>query len=170
MTIVMKAASLAFLLLIALPGPTPGYSQRSQVTAQGAPPASPAFKVAGRDSTALTVLVPPPTTQVQLAALLNKFRTARMNGTLATLIPATTPRGSKGPYGIVMVFVLSDPTLATSQRLHAFINNPRTNGISASDQAFAKSIRAYYYYSALGPHEEGSIGHEEYTTTYKKLF
>lgn len=130
----------------------------------------PSFKVVGQDSTAVSVVVTPNTTEAQLVAVINNFRAARMSGTLAKLIPPTTPKGSRGPYGIVMVFVFSNPIWATSERPHAFMNNPRQNGMSESDKAFGNNIRAYYYYTSLGSHELGSIGHEGYTAKYRKLF
>lgn len=170
MAIAIKTALLGLLSIVALSDPTHAYPQRSQLPTPQGRPTIPSFKVAGRDSTALSIAVPPDTTEAQLAALVNNFRAARMNGTLAKLIPATTPKGSRGPHGIVMIFVFSDPAWATSERLHAFINNPRTSGISSSDKTFGQKIRAYYYYTALGPHEIGSIGHEDYTSTYKRLF
>src|SRR5438067_1153198 len=67
------------------------------------------FKVAGKWERSVCVLVAPTTSDQQLAALVNEFRQARASGTLGRLLPATTPNGSKGPFGIVQVFIMSDP-------------------------------------------------------------
>src|SRR4051812_45138977 len=68
------------------------------------------FKVAAKVGQAMALLVAPNRTDEQLTALLNAFRTARMKGTLAQLIPATTPNAKVGgPYNVVVAFVISDP-------------------------------------------------------------
>ena len=68
--------------------------------------------------------------------------------------------------------MLTDQQWATSTRLHAF-RNPQTRGVSDSEKAFGKRIRAYYL-SPLTGKESGSIGYEDegytYTANYKKLF
>ena len=154
------------------PGPREGYAQRGQGAPVGARPTVPSFKVVGKDSAALSIVVPADVTEVQLVALMNSFRAARANGTLAKLIPPTTPNGSRGPYAAVEIFVFTDEAWPTSTRLHAF-RNPQTSGISASEKAFGANIRAYYLHPLAGE-EFGSISYEDqgykYTAIYKKLF
>jgi hypothetical protein len=160
---------IATCVLALLTAISPSASAQPKATAAAFPP----FKVAGHDSTAFTIVVAPSTTEQQLTALINGFRAARANGSLNQLIPPTTARGSKGPYAVVMLFVMSDPRWATSQRLHAFIN-PTTSGISAAEREFGKRVLAYYYYTYIGNQDIGSLGYEaeghRYTAKYKKLF
>ena len=129
--------------------------------------------VAARFSTAAILLVPAQTTDTELTTLLNALRAARTNGRMGKFIPPTTPTGSKGPYGIVMLFVMSDPAWATTERLEAFVN-PTTSEISATEKQFGKRVRAYYYYTALVDEEIGTIGYESeghtYTRTYERIF
>src|SRR4051812_45755658 len=93
----------------------------------------PAFKVAAQETTAVVLLVAPSTTDSGLTDLLNALRDARRSGTLQKLIPPTTPRGTKGRYAVVMLFVMSDPTYATRARLTAFVN-PKASGVSATEK------------------------------------
>src|SRR5437764_7513764 len=125
MTIAIRTALLGLLSIVALSDPTHAYPQRSQLSMPQGRPTIPSFKVAGRDSTALSIVVPPDTTEAQLVTLVNNFRAARMNGTLAKLIPATTPKGSRSGLG----------NKRASPRLHQY---PRTSGISASDKTFGR--------------------------------
>jgi hypothetical protein len=141
---------------------------------QSKPPSAglPPFRVVGHDATALSIVVDPSTPVPQLTALINAFRTARAKGALGTLIPPTTPKGNKGPYAVVVVFVMSDAQWATTQRLHAF-TNPTSSGISAAEKEFGKRILGYYFYTSLGNGEEGSLGYDGdglRTANYKKLF
>ena len=78
---------------------------RAQSVSQPAIP----FKVAAKAGAALALLVAPNPTDEQLTALLNAFRAARSKGTLAQLIPPTTPNAKVGgPYNVVDVFVIAD--------------------------------------------------------------
>lgn len=135
------------------------------------------FKVVARVGTALGLLVAPNPTDEQLTALLNAFRTARMKGTLAQLIPATTPNAKVGgPYNVVNVFVISDPAAGNNPMLNMFVN-PKTSGISDNEKEWGKRILAYYFYSSIAPkgsQEEGTLGYRSegflYTNRYKKVF
>jgi hypothetical protein len=134
----------------------------------------PDFKIVstGFEGGRLSIVVPPDTTDAQLAALINRFRTARASGSLAQLIPPTTPRGNRGPYAAVEIFVFSDPAWATAARLNAFMH-PTTRGITAGEKAFGAHIRAYYL-APLAGDEFGSIGYEsdgyKYSADFRKLF
>src|SRR5690348_14368179 len=79
---------------------------------------SPSFKVPVQTGDGRVILlVPANTTDSDLANLVNALRAARKGASLERFFPPTTPRGSKGPYGIVEVFVMSDATWATAPRL-----------------------------------------------------
>ena len=130
----------------------------------------PKFKITGSHNSSLALLVPPDTTAAQLKALILAFRKARQERRLETLIPATTPHGSAGPYGIVVVYVYTEPAWATSEVL------ARCSGAkfgSSSDVECSRRIRAHYYYGG-GYSEEGSVGYAEgtrvLTKPYEKLF
>ena len=135
------------------------------------------FKVVAKVGTALALLVAPNPTDDQLIALLNAFRTARTKGTLAQLIPPTTPNAKVGgPYNVVNVFVISDPAAGNNPMLNMFVN-PKTSGISDNEKQWGKRIHAYYFYSSIAPkdsQEEGTLGYRSdgflYTNRFKQLF
>jgi len=160
-------------------GPNNDQSERIEPTA----PASPAppqqqaasavpFKIIGKEEYNLSIVVPQATTDEQLVALVNSFRAARAAGTLATMIPPTTPGGSNGPYGGVQVFIFTDPAWASTARMHSF-NFATTSKATGSNKVFLEKIRAYYYYYDVT--EVGSIGYgflneDMRNSSYRLLF
>jgi hypothetical protein len=145
---------------------------RTSPTATAAASDLVSFKVAARSSTAETLLVPPDTSEADLTKLVNALRTARGKNTLGKFLLPTTPNGSNGPFGIVMLFVMSDPVWATEGHLQSFVNSE--SGLTAADKAFGKRVLAYYYFTSLMNLEFGTIGYadegHQYTAKYKKLF
>lgn len=135
------------------------------------------FKVVARVGTAMALLVAPSPTDEQLTSLLNAFRAARTKGTLAQLIPATTPNAKVGgPYNVVVVFVIADPAAGNNPMLSMFVN-PKTSGISDNEKEWGKRILAYYWFSSIAPkgsQEEGTLGYKAegylYTSRYRKVF
>ena len=130
------------------------------------------FKVAAQAGPAIALLVARNASDDDLTKLVRAIQKARSDGTLDKLIPATTPRGSRGPYAIVNLFVMSDPQWATEGRLKQFVNS--SSELSDFDREFGKRILAYYFYTSLGNDEEGSLGFatetHKYTGKYAKLF
>lgn len=134
----------------------------------------PPFKIIGKYQTSLTLLVPAKTTDAELKKLIFKFREARVSNELSRLIPPTTPKGSKGSYAVVDIYVFSEEIWASSEKLGKFI---RTSMKSKSDREFSREyanhIRAYYFYSIPASEETGSIGYDDgmdRSKKYKKLF
>src|SRR5207244_9118638 len=60
------------------------------------------------DYNAVAVLVPPNTTDEQVAQLLQRFKKARLDETLAQYIPPTTKGNKLGPHAIAVLHVISD--------------------------------------------------------------
>jgi hypothetical protein len=133
----------------------------------------PSFKVAARYLTATILLVPPNTTDADLTNLVNALRSARRGGSLAKFFPPTTPKAPKGPFTVVMLFVMSDTAWATIPRLKAFVD-PSISQISAAEREFGRRVLAYYFFTGLANQEFGTLGYEDeghtYTKNFKKLF
>ena len=66
---------------------------------------------------ALSLLVPQQTTDSQVVALLNHLRRSRMDGSLASQIPPTTPGNDLGEFAIADVYVFSDPEYAVPEAI-----------------------------------------------------
>ena len=142
--------------------------------ASGASDGLPPFKVTAQHRTVLALLVPRETTNEQLKTLILTLRKARRENSLAQLLPPTTPGGSKGPYGIVVVYVYSEPEWATAGALQKCTNASANTPLYVE---CGRHVRAHYFYAAAAAtseHEEGMVGYAEgkrvYTKDYQKLF
>lgn len=60
------------------------------------------------DMNAITVLVPPATTDSQVIALLQYFQKSRLDHSLETLVPPTTPGDKLGEFAIADIYIFSD--------------------------------------------------------------
>lgn len=132
--------------------------------------ALPKFEVGGTTTSTVSLVVPKSSTDEQLSALVREFQKAKQENNFARLIPPTTPRGNRGPYFIVTVYVLDDPTLATADNLDRFTRSDYKEPFS---KKFANSVRAYYYFTEQSNIEEGSLGYGDSQMkgkNYKKLF
>ncbi|MCK9420261.1 MAG: hypothetical protein M0R70_12865 [Nitrospirae bacterium] len=137
----------------------------------------PKFSITGQHKkSAISILVTQNNaTPEKLKKLIEEFRLARQSNVLSKFIPPTTKGGSLGPYAIVDIYVFSDASWSTSERLTRFI---KSNMTSPSDRNYSKKfiakIKAYYHYSIPTNEEEGSLGYSEGTTMqsphYKRLF
>jgi hypothetical protein len=129
------------------------------------------FKVTAQYNTNIALLVPSKTPSEQLKHLILTLRQARRENKLGQLLPPTTPGGSKGPYGIVVVYVYSEPEWATVAALQKCVNASANTPLYVE---CGKHVRAHYFYGAQPEGEEGSVGYAEgkriYTEPYQKLF
>jgi hypothetical protein len=103
--------------------------------------------------------------------LIFALRGARRQNRLGELLPPTTPGGSKGPYGVVIVYVYEDPEWATAVGLEKCVNASADTVLYVE---CGRHVSAHYFYAAQPEHEEGSVGYAEgkqvYTKNYRKLF
>ena len=126
----------------------------------------PSFKVTGQYETDIALLVPKNTSNEQLKALVLALRDARRENRLGALIPPTTPGGTRGPYGIVVAYVYSDPRWATSESLRKCTNASPRSSLYAD---CGGHVSAYYFYTAMSREEEGSLGYAEGGTVFTKV-
>jgi hypothetical protein len=131
------------------------------------------FQVTARYLTNVILLVPTDATEADLTKLVSALRSARAAGSFLKFFPPTTPNSSYGPYAGVELFIMSDPSWATTPRLQSFMA-PKTNAISATEKEFGSRVRAHYFFTSVAKQEIGTIGFEDdgymYTARYKKLF
>jgi hypothetical protein len=138
----------------------------------GGPDKTVPWKVKAQYGTVLSIPIPDMTTSEDLEYLLKNFQTSRKDNTLSKLgLPKTTAGGIAGDYAILMLLIFDEEKWTSLELL-------KKSMAVAPDSSFYKEynshIRAYYYYTALGDAEEGSIGYAEgstvYTKPYKLLF
>ena len=79
----------------------------------------PAIKVTAhvQRMNALSLLVPPQTTDSQIVALLNHLKRSRKDGSLASRIPATTPGNDLGEFAVADIYIFSDPQYAVPEAI-----------------------------------------------------
>jgi hypothetical protein len=136
----------------------------------------PSYKIAGRDRTSLSILVPPDATKNQIRELILEFRRARHANTLSSMIPPTTPGEEYGNYAVIVIFIFSEPRWASAAKLRDYWNPgvqySRPKSSNKPHREYEKHIRGEYYYS-IGSGEYGSVGYSDqvfHTKDYKRLF
>lgn len=136
----------------------------------------PSFKIAGRDGTSLSILVPPDTTREQIKQLICEFRRARRANTISKMIPPTTPGEEYGDYAVMIIFIFSEPRWASAAKLRDYwnpgVSYSRAKTARKTHKEYEKHIRGEYYYS-IGSEEYGSVGYSDrvfHTKDYKRLF
>jgi len=130
--------------------------------------AQPAFKVVWKQGIILGLLVPPNTTKAELTSLVQKFRKARQDRTLPSMIPPVNT-GLVDKYANFIVFIFSDPQWATPEKYKSY----EAAGMkSKTAQTYLDHIAASYWYDLDGK-EYGGLGHSDgviKSKHYKKLF
>ncbi|MEX5214515.1 MAG: hypothetical protein NW703_10165 [Nitrospiraceae bacterium] len=61
---------------------------------------------------AISLIIPPEATSSQIISLLREFHSKRMDNSLTSLLPATTPGNTLGDHAIADIYLFSDPTYA----------------------------------------------------------
>jgi hypothetical protein len=133
----------------------------------------PTFKVTGRSSASLSLLVPENTTDEQLAGLIHAFRQARKDNSFGRIgIPATTSNSKYGNYAFIDIYIFTESDWASESNLKRSFAPAMKNDPFIEE--YSRHIKAWYLYSAEQQIEEGSVGYEEngkvYSSTYRKLF
>ena len=129
----------ALWLLLSLYVPTPKDKQgvvpinpeKSQPLIADEPEGAPVIfkvKVTVPDVNAVSVIVPREATESQVAGLLKRFRTARLNNTLTEHIPPTTPGHKLGDHAVAEIYVFSDPAFATSAAVRVLARGAHAPG------------------------------------------
>ena len=139
----------------------------------------PTFKVTGEVNgmNIITLLVPPTSTDSQVIALLQHFQKARLDNSLPTLLPPTTPEDNLGPFAIADIYIFSEPEYAGVESAKALSRGAHAPGEfypnSIPYEVAMEHVRGHY---AIDLHnkdakERASIGFgEEETGVYSKRY
>jgi len=143
----------------------------------------PSFTVTGNVAgmNAITVLVPPATTDSQVIALLQSFQQARRNHSLEGQLPATTPDDKLGPFAIADIYIFSEEQFAGLESAKALSRGAHAPGefypSSIPYEVAMEKVRGHY---AIDLHnktkpEQASIGFGEdetgvYSKRYQRVF
>ena len=143
----------------------------------------PTFETTGivKGMNAITLLVPPATTDSQIVALLNFLQKARKEDALDTVLPPTTPQDAQGKFAIADIYVFSDKAYAGEESAKALGRGAHAPGefypSSIPYEVAMEQVRGHYaidLYNKARP-EKGSLGFGEeetgvFSKTYQRIF
>ena len=156
--------------------PPQGHEAQSAQTAallrEASTVAVPTFKMTAfvPDMNALSILVPEQTTDSQVIALVNHLHEARMDGTLARILPPTTPDDDLDQFSIANIYIFSKGEYAVENAIQIL-----TVGAHAPGDIYGKEIpyevamehvRGHYFINLNDKDdpEHGSLGFGEKAT------
>ena len=131
---------------------------------------------------AVAVLVPPDTTDEQVAQLLQRFKKARQDETLPQYIPPTSKGDKLGPHAIADIYVFSETAWATADSLLILARGPHSPSDPGkkSGRTFPDAIGRVRGHYVINLHEaehrdRASIGYADeegqiHGPNYKELF
>lgn len=129
------------------------------------------------DMDAISLLVPPGTTDSQVMALINHLRIARTKGTLSNIVPPTTAQDELGDFAIADFYIFSEPEYAVPDAARALSRGAHAPGefypTSIPFEEAMEHVRGHY---AINLHnrttpETASLGFGEPTTgVYSKHY
>ena len=125
---------------------------------------------------AAAVLVPPDTTDDQVANLLQRFKRARIDETLVQYVPATSKGDKLGPHAIADIYIFSESQWATPEALKALTTGPQSKHDGLSFKEVVRHVRGHYAINLYEPEnrDRGSLGYTDkgssYGTPYQELF
>ncbi len=134
------------------------------------------------DYNAVAVLVPPDTTDAQVAQLLQRFKTARQDETLPQYIPPTSTGDKLGPHAIADIYVFSETEWATADSLLILARGPHSppDPETKHRHTFAETVGRIRGHYVINLHEaerrdRASIGYADedghiHGSHYEELF
>lgn len=143
----------------------------------------PSFKVTGAVAgmNIITLLIPPASTDSQVIALLQHFQKARLDHSLVTILPPTTPEDQLGAFAIANIYIFSEPEYGGIESAKALSRGAHAPGEfypnSIPYEVAMEHVRGHY---AIDLHnkdvmEQASIGFGEdatgvYSKRYQRVF
>jgi len=137
----------------------------------------PKYKVTARSGFTINLLVPGNTPDDQIRALIYALRQARMNKSLAKLIPPTFKPWYNGPYSRIFIQVFDEPEWAAEDKLKLVLGKtPGSANLGKFNAEYNRHIRGEYVYETARDNkwcESGSLGFAELgfrSPNYEALF
>ena len=130
---------------------------------------------------AITLLVPPSTTDSQINALIRYLQTNRTAGQLGTILPPTTPEDKLGEFAIADFYIFSEEKYAVGDSAKALGRGAHAPGefypSSIPYEVAMEHVRGHYAVDLYNPNqpESASLGFGEeatgvYSKRYQRLF
>jgi hypothetical protein len=139
----------------------------------------PIYEVTGivADINAITLLVPPATTDSQVVALLQYLQKARLDNSLGTILPPTTPDNKLGELAIADIYIFSEEQYARAESAKALSRGAHAPGefypSSIPYEVAMEHVRGHYAIDLYNKNasERASLGFgEEATGVFSKRY
>jgi hypothetical protein len=132
------------------------------------------------DMNAISLTVPPEATDSQVAGLLKRFKQDRLAGTLADLLPATTPGHTLGDHAVADIYVVSDAKYAQADVIRTLTRGAHAPGNlypqAVPFEVAMEAIRGHYRIDLndTGNPDSASLGFADesgvHSRHYRKIF
>ena len=133
-----------------------------------------------KEFNAIGVLVPEQATESQIVGLLKRFRKARLENTLATLLPPTTPKHKLGEHAVADIFIFSDAKFAKTDAISVLSRGAHAPGelypSAIPFEVAMEHVRGHYRIDLndTGHPDKASIGFADesgiHSKHYRELF
>jgi len=139
----------------------------------------PTFETTGivADMNAITLLVPPATTDSQVVALLQYMQKARLDNSLETILPPTTPENKLGEFAFADIYIFSDKQYGGVESAKALGRGAHAPGefypSSIPYEVAMEHVRGHYNIDLQNKNspEQASLGFGEHATgVYSKRY
>ena len=124
----------------------------------------------------ITVVVPPQATESQVVDLLSRFRKARLDNTLSSYLPPTTPGHQLGNNAVAEIYVFSDPHYATEEAVAVLARGAHAPGElyprAIPFEVAMEHVRGHYridLYDTGNP-DQGSLGFADESGVHSKNY
>lgn len=136
------------------------------------------FKVAGTvpELNVISVVVPQQATDSQVIGLLKRFRDARLAGTLANMLPPTTPGHKLGGHAVAEIYIFSDPQHARPEAVSVLARGAHAPGElypqAIQFEVAMEQVRGHYRIDLndTGSPDKASIGFTDESGVHSKNF
>jgi hypothetical protein len=128
------------------------------------------------DMNAIGVVVPPQATDSQVVGLLKRFRQERLEGTLGTHLPATTPGHKLGDHAIADIYIFSDPQYAETEALRTLARGAHAPGTllpsAVPFEVAMEEVRGHYRIDLndTSAPDKGSLGMADESGVHSRQF
>jgi hypothetical protein len=133
-------------------------------------------KATAMEYNAIGVLVPAQATDSQIAGLLKQLRKARLDNTLATMLPPTTPNHKLGEHVVADIYIFSDPKYATPEAIGVLSRGAHAPGELYPNaipfEVAMEHVRGHYRIDLndTGHPDKGSLGFADDSGVHSKHY
>jgi len=124
----------------------------------------------------IIVMVPPQATDSQVVGLLKRLRQARLNNTLSTLVPATTPGHKLGDHAVAEIYIFSDAQYGTPGAVSVLARGAHAPGEfypqAVPFETAMEQVRGHYRIDLndTGRPDQGSLGFADESGVHSKHY